>query len=218
MELTIKVAQRRSEILQCQYMIASIYHRYYDIVFSTDIVDLNAKIEPYPHQYIMGLLDGQLAACAGLYIGETYITRYGDVDDNDIIRLLEDAGVRDRYREFELHELTKLVVAEKWEGQGIARFFLAACHNASFLRGDAQCPWLLSTCAKLSIFRNFHQRIGINTRIIKPFPIYPVHEHYSSARDPMDSRLIIPELDIPRRWLELTVPGTYEVEEVGARK
>lgn len=209
--MTLKIAKRSTEIVQCQYLIASIYNRHYDIVFSTDITDLNAKIEPYPHRYIMGMVDGQLAACCGLYVDKTYVVDYGKVSKDNIDQILIEANCLDRYRHWKLRELTKLVIAEKWKGTGIAQFFLAACHNAQFLSADADGPWLLTTCATVSIFNNLHERIGIHTRPIKPFPYYRVHEQYRSEDNPMESRLIIPELDIPPEWLEMGLPGTHEV-------
>lgn len=216
--MAIKVARRHAEILQCQYLIASTYNRYYGIVFSTDIVDLNAKIEPYPHQYIMGLLDGELVACMGLYIRDTYVTKFGNVSRDNIDMLLEDAGVADRYHGWELRELTKLVVSERWEKRGIGRFFIACCHNEQFLSAGSTRPWLLTACATASIFSRLYDRIGIRTRFIKPFPYYRVHELYRSEDDPMESRLIIPELDIPPRWRRLDIPGTYEIERIGGKR
>jgi hypothetical protein len=218
LKMAIKIARRHAEILQCQYLIASTYNRYYGIVFSTDIVDLNAKIEPYPHQYMMGMLDGELVACVGLYIRDTYVTEFGNVSRSDIDRLLQGAGVAERYHGWELRELTKLVVSENWEKRGVARFFIACCHNESFLSAGSTRPWLLTTCATESIFSRLHDRIGIRTRIIKPFPYYRVHELYRSDDDPMESRLIIPELDIPPRWRRIDVPGTHEIECIGGKR
>ena len=215
LRMTLKVARRHGEIIKCQYLIASVYNRYYDIVFSTDISDLNAKIEPYPHQYLMGLIDGQLAACCGLYVEDTYVMKYGMIQDSHFHPHLADAGVSQQYQSWVLHEFTKLVVAEGFEGLGIGNFFLAAAHNSTFLGANDDRPWLLTSCAKLSIYEKFYHRAGIRTRFLKPFPYYRVHEKYRSEDDPMSSRLIIPGIDIPKRWYDLEIPGTYEIEKVG---
>lgn len=217
MQITLKIAERHGEIIQCQYLIASVYNRYYDIVFSTDISDLNAKIEPYPHYYLMGLIDGRLAACCGLYVEDTYVRKYGMINERDFHPHLREAGVTDDYPIWVLHEFTKLVVAQGWEGHGLGHFMLAAAHNSTFLGANDSRPWLLTCCAKLSIFEEFYKQVGIHTRFLKPFPFYRVHEHYRSESDPMSSRLIIPHLDIPKRWYDLEIPGTYEVERFGVR-
>jgi hypothetical protein len=69
-------------------------------------------------------------------------------------------------------------------------------------------------CAKMSIIDNIFHRAGLRTRTIKEFPFYKVHELYRSAEDPMESRMIIPGLDIPERWYELALPGEYDVERL----
>lgn len=214
-QLEIRIARKRSEILQCQYLIAAIYNRHYDIVFSAEGADLDAKIEPYPHYYVMGLVDGELIACAGLYVRETYVERYGQVDDAEIQQLLRQAQAENRYSLACKHEYTKLVVRQDFEGRGIGRFFFAATHTRDFLQLDTTTPALLVVCAKLSIFRNLYDIVGIHTRRIRPFPIYRVHERYSSVEDPMESRLIIPDLDIDKRWYDRQLPGIFPVESFG---
>ena len=61
-------------------------------------------------------------------------------------------------------------------------------------------------CAKLSIFRGLHDAVGIRSRTLKPFPRYAVHERYRSDDDPMESRLVIPELDVPAEHWERPLP------------
>jgi hypothetical protein len=69
-------------------------------------------------------------------------------------------------------------------------------------------------CAKLSIIDRIFHRAGLRTRRIKEFPFYKVHELYRSPEDPMESRLIIPTLDIPARWYGLALPGRYDIERI----
>jgi len=38
-----------------------------------------------------------------------------------------------------------------------------------------------------------------------------MHEQYRLPENPMYSVMVIPELDIPERWYNLPLPGTYEV-------
>jgi hypothetical protein len=211
--IEIRMARRQSEVLACQYLIAEVYNRYYDIVFSKDNVDLNAKIEPYPHRYVMGLIDGQLVAAAGLYTNHTYVERYGAVTDQDIARVLQDAGVPDRLHR-PRREYTKLVVHRDWEGYGIGRFFFAVTHSRDFVVGDGEVPLLLS-CAKHSVYHGLYDFVGVRTRLLKPFPIYKVHERYRSDDDPMDSRLVLPDIDIDPRWYNCRLPGLFEVETFG---
>jgi hypothetical protein len=54
-------------------------------------------------------------------------------------------------------------------------------------------------------------KAGCNTRVIRPFPLYKIHEKYRSESDPMDSRLMIPDLDFPKRWYDLRLPAEVEV-------
>ena len=217
-ELEVRLARRRGEIVRCQYLIADTYNRYYDIVFSGDSVDLNAKIEPYPHKYVMGLIGGELVAAAGLYLHDTYVQRFGRVTDEEIRAILGEAGVSDRYPTYSLREYTKLVVKSGWEGLGIGRFFFAVTHSKDFLNCDkAQHPLVLS-CARASVYRGLYDVAGVGTRPVKPFPIYRVHEYYSSPADPMDSRVVIPDVDIEPRWYNLSLPCTLTVEPLGDRR
>jgi len=208
--LALRLARRYAEIVECQYLIAEVYNRYYDIVFTRDEAELDSKIEPYPHRYVMGLVDGELVAAAGLYRRDTYVERYGDIDLSDVQAAL-DAGGIDRSASDARREYTKLVVAQKWEGRGIGKFFFAATHCRDFIGSDMEGEPLLLACAKRSIWAALYDGSGIHTRRLAPFPEYRVHELYRSAEDPMDSRLIVPSVDIPPRWWDLKIPGTYEV-------
>ena len=202
---------RRAEVVRCQYLIADTYNRHYDIVFSNDSVDLNAKIEPYPDRYVMGLVDGQIVAAAGLYLHNTYVERYGRVTDDEIRAVIEAAGASDRYPTFSKREYTKLVVHRDWEGRGIGRVFFAATHSRDFLNIDRHESPILVSCAKLSVFRGLYDKVGIRSRTIKAFPAYRVHELYRSADDPMESRLILPEVDIDARWYDAALPWRFQL-------
>lgn len=211
-QLELRLARRYSEIVECQYLIAEVYNRYYDVVFTRDEADLDSKVEPYPHRYVMGLVDGELVAAAGLYRRDTYVERYGDITLDAVQRLLDDAGI-DRPATGPRREYTKLVVDQAWEGRGLGRFFFAATHSRDFIASDMDGEPLLLACAKRTIWEHLYDKSGIRTRRIAPFPDYKVHEFYRSETDPMDSRLIVPSVDIPARLWELPIPGTYEVPD-----
>lgn len=216
LELEVRIARKHSEIVQSQYLIAQTYNRRYGIFFSNDIADLNAKIEPYPHRYIMGFVGTQLVAAAGLYTHNTYVERFGNISDKEIDTLIHVAGASGKYAAARKREFTKLSIREGWEGRGLGRFFFAASHSRDFLQFDTDQPQVLVCCAKMSIFKNMYKPVGIHTRRLKDFPRYSVHERYCSPDDPMESRLILPELDIPKRWFELKLPGKYNVDAGGS--
>ncbi len=70
MRVEVRMAHTREDVARCQYAIAEVYNRQYDVVFSEDHHDLEAKIEPWPHRYLMVLHDATLAATIGLYLPE----------------------------------------------------------------------------------------------------------------------------------------------------
>ena len=210
MQLEIKLAKKRGDVLRCQYLIAEAYNRFYEIFFSRDLVNPNARIEPYPDRYLMGLIDGEVVATAGLYLQYTYCARYGDVKDEEIDGLLNTAGVADRYTAKRKREYTKLVIRQDWEGRGLGTHFFKASHSRDFLFQEASEPYAITCCAKQSIYDGLYRSGGIQTRLIKPFPVYEVHSLYSSAEDPMQSRLVIPDLDIPKDVFEQKLPMAQE--------
>jgi hypothetical protein len=212
--LEVKIATRRSEILQCQYFIAEVYNGAYNIVFSSDIADLNQAIEPYPDRYVMGLIDGKIVAAAGLYIRKTYVATYGGVTDEEIDLQIAATNMSHRYTSKRKREYTKLVVRGDHNGMGIGRFFHAVTHSKSFVEIDASEPHILLCCAKRSIYNAMYPKERINTRFLKPFPHYAVHENYSSPDDPMDSRLIIPEIDIAPEWYNLELPVEFSLQQI----
>ena len=209
MKLTLTIAQSRADIMRAQALIAEIYNREYEVVFSDDHYDLVAKIEPWPHRYVMGTIDGEVACAAGLYMHSTYVERFGLIDANDIRELRHQAGMS--ADDLPNREVTKLVVNPKFRGLGLSRMILAAAHSRAFLDADGSKPNVLLS-SKRSLIRTMHNREGIHPRMIKPFPIYKIHEFYASPADPMDSYLILPELDIPASLYDRKIPGEYEIE------
>ena len=162
-------------------------------------------------------LDGDtLAVTVGIYLRETYVERFGQVSYDEVAAIVREAGAGDRYDPRVLREITKLVVARPYRGLGLSRYAICCAHSTGFMDHAGTPPPLVVYCAKHSITRNIYEASGFRTRTIKPFPLYKVHELYRSASDPMDSRLIIPALDIPERWYNLTLPAELEVDEDGA--
>lgn len=211
MKLRISIAERRADVLRCQYFIAEIYNKHYGIMFSEDIHDLEARIEPYPQRYLMGTVDGELVTAVGLYTRDTYVERYGCITDEELMAQVAQAGVADLYPSPVKRELTKLVVKEGWEGLGLARLIHTTGHARAFVEAGTDRPVLVLVCAKVSIIDNLFLPKGrVRARFLAPFPRYPVHSDYRSERDPMESRLTIPEVDVPPDVRAQVLP--FEVE------
>lgn len=213
MKLTLSIAQRRADILRCQALIAQIYNQSYEVVFSDDHYDLSAKVEPWPHRYLMGELDGELVCAAGLYLHSTYVQRFGLVTDDELRELRLRIGAAPD-TSASSREITKLVVHPRYRGLGLSRAILMGAYARDFLHPDEPAPNLLLS-SKRSLVRSCHNRIGVHPRTIKPFPIYKVHEFYASPADPMSSYLTLPELDIPPELYMRKIPGEYAVEQHG---
>lgn len=215
MKVRLQIAERRAEVLACQYLVAEVYNHEYDIVFSDDSYDLDAKIEPWPHRYLMAFVEGDLVGCVGLYLRDTYVQRFGRVSDDEIRDIVIAAGADPaRWSPARKREPTKLSVRRSRRGMGLGRALIGAAHATAFrdVDGDPNAPHLFVACAKRSIWKSQWGAIGIGSRPIKPFPIYKVHERYSSPEDPMDSRVLIPDLDVPPSWLDLSIPGEHDLE------
>jgi GNAT superfamily N-acetyltransferase len=209
-KLLLRRAESRADVLRCRQLIAEVYNRDYEVVFSEDHYDLAAKIEPWPHRFLMALHGGELIAACGLYTHNTYVERFGQISDEDLWRMVREADVTAcdvRQR----REFTKMSVRHEWRGRGIATWLTGAGHSKQFTEVDSDGA-VMVFCAKMSIINNIFHRAGLNTRRIKEFPFYKVHELYRSPDDPMESRLIIPAVDIPERWYLLNLPGEYEIE------
>jgi hypothetical protein len=112
-------------------MIASVYNEQYGVVFSEDVYDLDNKIEPWPHRYLIGSLDGDVVAVCGMYMRSTYVERYGLVTGEDIVAALREAGVDGRYDPSNRREITKLVVARRFRNRKITPSWRARSRGGS---------------------------------------------------------------------------------------
>ena len=211
MRILLRRAESRGDMLRCRRLIAEVYNRDYEVVFSKDRYDLQAKIEPWPHRFLMALHAGELVAACGLYTHNTYVERFGNVGEDDLACILRDAKVTDTYDVRRRREFTKMSVRHDWRGRGLGVWLTGAGHSRHFTDVERDRA-LMVFCAKMSIITNIFHRSGLRTRRIKEFPFYKVHELYRRPDDPMESRLIIPTLDIPERWYDLRLPGQYDVE------
>ncbi len=209
--MKVRLASSHADLVRCRYLIAETYNTHYNIVFSNEVIDLQAKIEPYPHRFLMGWVGEELVGAVGLYVRNTYVERFGGVTPEDIRAELERAGISEQYPELLIREPSKLVVRPGWERRGLGQFMFELSHSREFLRVETDIPALVVTCATRRVFASLHDRGGVRTRLLKRFPSYRVHELYRSTDNPMESRLIIPELDIPKATWERGVPGEYEV-------
>lgn len=218
MKFRIRVAESRGDVLRCQYLIAELYNRNYQIMFSEEIHDLEARIEPYPHRYLMGTIDGELVAALGLYTSNTYVERYGGITEAEIAEHLARSGVLESYTGYVRRELTKLVVHPRWEGRGLARLIHTTGHAAAFAEEGEDRPVLIMACGKVSVLSHLFSPKGkVTARWLAPFPRYPVHAAYRSETDGMESRLIIPAVDVPPEVRELQLPLEIELPDVPRR-
>ncbi len=209
----LRVAVRNGDVMRAQYLIVDMYHQNYGILFSNDIVDLNSGIEPYPQSYLLGTVGSEVVAACGLYTRDTYCERYGEVTKDDLQQQLASEGLEARYDVRRTVEVTKLVIRSDYNGRGLGRWLFQAAHSAAFvMRGDEKPPLILC-CATRSIFAAMHEASGIRARPLRKFPDYPVHERYRSADNPMDSRLIIPTVDIPPAIWNKPLPCALTLEE-----
>jgi len=214
MRMEVRPATTREDVARCRNAIAEVYNRQYEVVFSEDHHDLEAKIEPWPHRYLMVLDQGNLAATLGLYVRNTYVERFGQVTREEFEAVLGPPSTSERYDVDRLRELTKLVVQPEYRGLALSRFALACGHARAFCQIDAPAPHLITFCAKQSIVGHVYRSAGLHCRRVKPFPVYKVHELYRSPEDPMDSYLVVPEVDIPSRWYDLELPGEYDATDL----
>src|SRR4029079_949629 len=102
MRFEVCIARSREAHVRCQYAIAEVYNRQYEVVFSEDHHDLEAKIEPWPHRYLMVLRDGDLAATIGLYLRNTYVERFGQVQRAEFDHAL---GITDTTEDYNVDRL-----------------------------------------------------------------------------------------------------------------
>ncbi len=210
MKIRLEMAESSGEVLRCRQLVAEVYNRRYGVVFSRDTYDLDRKIEPWPHRFLMGTIGGELAAVCGLYMSNTYVERFGLVTHDDVEVRLREAGVNGQYDAAARRELTKLVVAPRLRNSGLGPLFIAIAHARSFVEMEAERPPLVTFCVVRSM-RRLVERHEIRPRRLKPFPHYKVHELYRSERNPMDSYLVIPDLDVPRCFRDLRIPGDHDL-------
>jgi GNAT superfamily N-acetyltransferase len=211
--MELRIALSHEDVLQCQELIAETYNDEYGVVFSDDDYDLDGGIERWPHRYLMGIVARQVVASAGLYVRDTYVENFGNVSDEEIDILIRHAGAAPQFSAARKREITKVVVRKGFRGRGYGSFFLGCAHARDFLQVDTEpdAPEVLVCCARRSIWDALWHGAGIRTRPIKDFPLYRVHERYRSPADRMDSRLVVPPIDVPRHWLDRAIPGEYEV-------
>jgi GNAT superfamily N-acetyltransferase len=208
-QIQIKIAQTSAEINQCKSLISEIYYQKLGITFSDSISDAEAKIEVYPQYYLMALCSEILIGTIGLYTNGTNAERHGKVTEQDVNILLTEAKVINRYLGKYLRELTKFVVKDEWQNKGIGKVLLAAAHSQDFIHINEEKPHVLVSCATFSIFEYFANALNIRTRRIKPMPFYKVHEHYRSHDNPLETRLSIPDIDIPKELYFAKLPFEY---------
>ncbi len=213
MRILVRQADSRGDVMRCRQLIADVYNRDYEVVFSEEHFDLEAKIEPWPHRFLMLVHERELVAACGLYVRNTYVERFGGVTDGDLQAMVDGAGVRATHNVANRREFTKMSVRHTWRGRGISPWLTGAGHSKHFTEVEADGA-VMVFCAKRSIIENIFHRAGLRTRTIKEFPFYKVHELYRSPTDPMESRLIIPSMDIPRGWYDLPIPGEYDIERM----
>lgn len=209
MRMRLAIAAGSGEVLRCRQLVGEVYHRRYGVVFSSDTYDLDRKIEPWPHRFLMGFVGEELAAVCGLYVRNTYVERFGLVTHDEVGAALRQVGV-DGYDPAARRELTKLVVAPRLRNSGLGPLFIAISHARAFVELDAPAPPLVTFCIVQSM-RRLVERHGVRPRPLKPFPHYKVHELYRSERNPMDSYLVIPHLDVPQHFRDLRIPGEHDL-------
>jgi hypothetical protein len=204
------IAATSVDVMRCQQLVAEVYNKRYGVVFSRDTYDLDAKIEPWPHRFVMGLVGDELAAVCGMYLRNTYVERFGLVGDDEVTAQLRQAGVDGTYDAADRRELTKLVLARRFRNSGLGPLFFAIAFARAFVELEAERPPPATLCVVRSV-RRLIERHGIRLRHLKPFPYYKVHELYRSESNPMDSYLVIPHLDVPSCFRDLRIPGEHDL-------
>ncbi len=213
LEMSVDFARSPAEIAACNELIAQTYLDEYGVVLTSDSsVDPDGGVERLPDRLLMGHVGDQLVASSGLYVEDTYVGAYGRIPPGDIQQMLHEAGV-DADAPRTMIELTKAVVRKDFKKRGLGRLLLGVSHARTFLDAGEDPP-LLVLCGKVSILRLWRV-LGIRTRRIRPFPVYRNHARYRAPGDPVESHLVIPELDIHPRWYGLTVPSTVAVDYFG---
>jgi hypothetical protein len=209
-KIRLEIADSSAGVIRCRQLVGEVYNRRYGVVFSADTYDLDRKIEPWPHKFLMGFIGSELAAVCGLYVRNTYVERFGLVTHDDVAAALRAAGADGAYEPAARRELTKLVVAPRLRNSGLGPLFVAISHARAFAELEAARPPLVTFCIVRSMKR-LVERHGVHPRHLKPFPHYKVHELYRSERNPMDSYVVIPHLDVPPHFRDLRIPGEHDL-------
>jgi hypothetical protein len=209
LDLHIKIARTPAEVRSCKALIAENWKRNYDVDFSEDDFNLERKVEKFADRFLMGTVDGEIVITGGLYIHQNYVERFGRVTKDEIASGLEKLGVAGRLEPSDAREYTKLAVRAGWEGKGIGRVFHCAIFNRHFVNQDSEREHFLLLCAKESIFANLYFPQNLRPHYIKPFPHYGIHDMYRGAGEAIQSRLLVPSLDVPKFWYNLEYDRSY---------
>jgi hypothetical protein len=204
--MRVRLAADPPDVAACRELIGRVYLERYGVTLSDAAADPDGGAERFPDRYVLGEVDGRMVACAGLYCGTTYVERFGGVDAGDVRAACRQAGLEPaEYADRPFVEYTKIVVDPTRGRRGYGRRFLAASHAAGFLAPAGERLPLVLVCARLTTFRLW-EAVGIHTRFLREFPSYRNHARYRSVADPMESRLVIPERDVPTRFLRAELP------------
>ncbi len=215
MTTSIAPATTRQEIQSCRELVAQVYGEAYGVQFSEGQFDLQRNVEGWPDRFLMARDGVDLAGCLGLYESETYVERFGGVSAEDLERHLTEAGVPIVARR-PCVELTRLTTRKELRSRRTAWLLAGAGHSIAFLGTVCGKPPLVLTSMRLSLSEGLIAPLSIRYRTLKPFPLYPIHDRYRVAGDPMVCRLSIPEIDVPSRWLNLQLPA--ELSSAALRK
>lgn len=213
--VVVERADRPTDVQACRRLICDTYRDRYGVAFTWGPPDPVRRVEPWPDRFVLARVGQDVVAAAGVYEQVTYVERFGDLTREDIGRAVVAAGAVPTRP---VVEYTKLVVREGWSGFGLGATFLAVTHSRGFLAPDGGPTPLVLACGKLSVFASLYERARIRTRTLAPFPVYPSHERYRSASDPMESRLVVPELDLDPVTRALKLPLTLDLAIDGDRR
>ncbi len=212
----VSVAETNEHIGACKRIIAEVYETEYGVKFHDDDDQCNPDhmIEPWPHRFMMGTVDGNVVAAGGLFVrSNTYVWRYGKITHDDVNRVIEEASQGHRYHSHRQVELAKTTALKRWRRYGLATALARASLSREFLEIDPhpEGDSLVICCGKHSIWEGlWKKKAGCTTRHVKPFPHYKAHEKYRNG-EPMDSRIMLPATDIPPDWHALKLPVTFRV-------
>lgn len=214
--ITIQPAETADEIARCHELIAEVYYRYYGVRLTRLPSDPDASHESFPDKCLMVLDEGHLIGSGGLYLQHTYVERFGGVTPEDVNRVLREAGAWPRHSGLRLREITRVVVVDHPHKREALSALVLALHSAAALESLAAMPSAVVACAKPSMFERLFTAAGIRTRFLKPFAPYAAHRRYATPGTTMESRLVIPELDVPLSWQYAALPLTLDLA-TGAR-